>query len=190
MGATSWSCFTPYQENVGIALRRLRHEVFEQGEHRPPPAVRRHAERTAHLREAVASLAEHGRGQDRGHDVDLAEQGRGQDRGRGVDLAEPDPIAPESIEELLEACGEAGTHSVLDIGKVSERPEGGSACPAPESVLLALYGTPRPTRPVVEAVPSVELERAAGLVDGQAVWLIVFSHDEPDEYYFAGRSGT
>jgi len=99
----------------------------------------------------------------------------------------PDAPAPGArhrrIGDALRASGADGTRSILDLGRVSEKPALGAVAPFPDDVLLRLYGTTRPTREMVEqGADSGYIER------GQGIYIPVYRGDQPDELYFAGYS--
>ena len=96
------------------------------------------------------------------------------------------PPQASSIEELREAMGETGTHSILDIEAVGDFPNDCVAAPAPPEVLLAKYGTSRPTSSEIKAHPRALSEL---LERGRAYYVVVYKDDVPDELYFEGASG-
>jgi hypothetical protein len=104
----------------------------------------------------------------------------------------PFPVGPDSpapgarhrtVREALRASGADGTRSILDLSRVTKRPELGAVSPLPDETLLDLYGTTRPTREMVEqGADSEYIER------GQGIYIIVYRDDQPDEILFAGYS--
>jgi len=99
----------------------------------------------------------------------------------------PDSPAPgarhRTIREALRAAGADGTRSILDLERVSEEPGSGVVSRLPDGALLALYGTTRPTRKMVEqGADSEYIER------GQGIYITLYRGDRPDEIYFAGYS--
>lgn len=52
---------------------------------------------------------------------------------------------PATIEDLLAAQEDEGTHSLLDLPLVSDTPETGAISPLSDEELLALFGTRTPT---------------------------------------------
>ncbi len=104
----------------------------------------------------------------------------------------PFPVRPDSpapgarhrtIREALRAAGADGTRSILDLERVSEEPRLGAVSPLPEEALVALYGTTRPTREMVEqGADSEYIER------GQGIYILVYRDGQPDEIFFAGYS--
>lgn len=113
-----------------------------------------------------------------------------------------DPRSASSIEAVLEAQAEDGTHSILDISRFEtpgeRRPtkkmvnpftgEGlGASCRlATDAELTDVFGTSEPTRAMVEEHAG-ELERH--LSRWSALCVVVFAADKPNELYFHGISG-
>jgi hypothetical protein len=89
-----------------------------------------------------------------------------------------------SIEAARAAAGASGTRSILDMTRISAKPDFGAVTPLDADELLELFGTTKPTRDVVEDSDDLfeEIER------GQGVCLVVYENDEPAEIYFAGYS--
>jgi hypothetical protein len=89
-----------------------------------------------------------------------------------------------SIQQAFADAGADGTRSILDLGRVSEEPDFGAAAPLPDAVLQDLFGTTRPTRPMVEASEDFweDLER------GQGIYVVLYWDNRPDEILFAGYS--
>jgi hypothetical protein len=99
MGATGRNYFTPYQADIAAALQALRAEVFERGEYgqaggMSPEAL---ANLPPEVRKAFENLRE------------LEAQRLG------------GPSEFDSIDELLEAAAEDGTHSISARGRRSGR---------------------------------------------------------------------
>ena len=68
-----------------------------------------------------------------------------------IDPTVPGPGAGhDSIDEAQEEAAEDGTRSILDIQAVAEEPDFCVAAPLDEEVLESLYGTPHPTRRMIE----------------------------------------
>ena len=99
----------------------------------------------------------------------------------------PDSPAPgpqhASIKAALRASREDGTRSILDMERVSERPEYCAVSPLPEAELVTLYGTNQPTHDMVEELLFLEdAER------GQGIYIILYKDGAPSEILFAGYS--
>jgi hypothetical protein len=99
--------------------------------------------------------------------------------------ASPSPGAGHaSIEDAMEDSDADGTRSILDIMRVGDEPDISTATPLPDDVLQDLYGTTRPTRQAVEA----NMDFLEDVDRGQALYIILYRDDEPDELLFAGYS--
>src|SRR5262245_18769919 len=63
----------------------------------------------------------------------------------------PSPGAQhDSIEDAFDDADADGTRSILDLQGIADEPDFGVAAPLAEEVLLDLYGTPHPTRQMIE----------------------------------------
>jgi hypothetical protein len=90
----------------------------------------------------------------------------------------------DSIAEAMEDSDADGTRSILDLDHISDEPEFCAATPLDEDYLQELYGTPRPTRAMLERNMDFfeEIDR------GQGVYVVAYKDDRPDEILFAGYS--
>ncbi len=148
MGASGWSYWTEYREDISEALEALREEAFQTGDYAPPWDA-------------------------------------------------PDDYRPASLAELLDNCGESGTHSILDIDGVSTEPlEHGSTWKDAYGKLFPLtrgerrrqFDTTRPTRQQIEEkefeLMKLDIHRWSGR------WVIAHDDDgNPLEYFIFGLSG-
>lgn len=97
-----------------------------------------------------------------------------------------DGVAPSTIAGLLDAAGDKGTSSILDIEAVSPSADAGLAAPASWLLLQAAYGTAMPTLEQVRA----EALRLAGLLPRwRCVFFPVYQDGAPVKWCFAGNSG-
>jgi hypothetical protein len=97
----------------------------------------------------------------------------------------PSPGASHaSIEDAMQAAGEDGTKSILDMMRVSEEPAIFAVSPMDEEALVESFGSPEPTRAEVEDSP----EFFDGIERGQGVYAVVYKDGRPDEILFAGYS--
>lgn len=115
---------------------------------------------------------------------------------------------PSTIQALLEAQGETGTHSILDIACFEGEPRkkekipdlfdrgkgfveidaslGGECMMAPLDAVKGAYGTEQPTRAQVEANRNA-LQTYAGRFGG--VCFVVWNGERPEALFFTGYSG-
>jgi hypothetical protein len=89
-----------------------------------------------------------------------------------------------SIEEAMEDSDADGTRSILDIMSVGLEPDFCTAVPLGDDVLLALYGTTRPTRATVVG----HMDFMEDIERGNAVYITLYRDDKPDELLFVGYS--
>jgi hypothetical protein len=166
MGATGWSYFTPYQPDAEKALQTLREQIFKEGAYGKTHAFNSDVLATLPgLKETVEQLR-------------ILESER---------LGGPERKF-SSIEELLEAAAEDGTHSILDIEHTADAPDFGVAWPAPQAVVEEVFGTAKPSRADIEAKPD-GLAEQLDLERWQAVYVVAYADGKPSEIYFEGVSG-
>ena len=197
MGATGWSYFVPFEENVAAALQRLRENVFERGDYvygdgitddqrkailekmRPEmePWMQKVREEAAKLEEPLRTLYLQG-----------AEKFKGEIMGDGSAFRKP-KRKPKTIEKLLELQAESGTHSILDIRDVSKEPQFGAVSPLPHARLVEFFNSEMPTHAEIEeAHDSGSLEEFVS-ERWQGIYIIAYRDGSPSEIFFAGCSG-
>jgi hypothetical protein len=95
--------------------------------------------------------------------------------------AEFDPPTPEAAFEMADADG---TRSILDITRISDRPDFCCAAPLSPEELERFFGTQQPTEADVQDSDDFveDLER------GMARYVILYEGGEPSGIYFAGYS--
>lgn len=90
-------------------------------------------------------------------------------------------------DSLLASQPESGTHSVIDMTHVADRPGFGAVAPAPAELLHEVFGT---TQPTVAAIQNaIEENRIYGFRSWHGMYLIGYRDGEPDEIFFVGYSG-
>jgi hypothetical protein len=92
-----------------------------------------------------------------------------------------------SIEEALEASGDGGTGSILDIHRVGEEPEDfedGAVVSLADDIIRELFGTIHPSRDLILAKRDV----LQGYEPGQGLYVVVYKGTEPSEIFFGGLS--
>jgi hypothetical protein len=167
MGATTWNYFVPYEADTEGALQRLRQQVFRDGKYGSGiPAPK---EMKAAFEQLIAQSP----------NPELARQQMEQAMAQMEQLRHlmpPEQTKPDTIEELLEQRAESGTHSILDIQRISSVPDFGAVCPMASEDLQNLFATDKPTRKLVA-------ER------WQGIYFTVYRDGMPDELFFMGTSG-
>ena len=114
MGASEWKYLVPYQPNLNRALQELRQQEFERGVY---------FRATAFYDPLLADQPEEIQAKI------LEEIAWSQSRPQ-----------PRTIAEVLEQSGEEGTHSILDIERVSVEPDFGTVSPLQERARRMLPG--------------------------------------------------
>jgi hypothetical protein len=89
-----------------------------------------------------------------------------------------------SIDAARRAADADGTRSILDMDRVGQNPDFGVVAPLPKDRLMAIYGTDKPTREMVEQNMDFleEIER------GHGIYFFIYDAGEPSEIVFAGYS--
>jgi hypothetical protein len=175
MGSHPYCYFTPYQNDVQEALEGLREQEFKAGRYFPATSM---AEPPLYMFKLKFP----------------------------PDDTSPAPGARHgSIDEAIDASGETGTGSILDITRITDEPGFSAACPLPPHELIELFGTAEPTRERLETV--LRPKRRDGMDDaawaatlrlasrfwdpigrGQARYVVVYDKAAPREIFFAGYS--
>lgn len=89
-----------------------------------------------------------------------------------------------SIQHARDAADMDGTRSILDIEGIGETREIGVAAPMDDEALEELYETKQPTHEMIEA----KMDFFEPIERGQAIYIVVYKDDKPDELFFAGYS--
>jgi len=197
MGATGWDYFVPYQADISVALQRLREEVFARGDYelehdfskeelermvedvRPEldPWIEKCREMAASLPEGLREIY-----------MANAEKFKRDLLQAPKKVQKPKP-KPKTIKEALKQGAESGTHSILDIECISDRPKFGAITPFPRSRLMEFFGTEMPTHAQIQ-----EVYESGALEDficerWEGIYVISYRDGAPDEIFFAGCSG-
>lgn len=107
-----------------------------------------------------------------------------------------------SIDSACDAAAEEGTHSILDIDRVSEIPESCATCPLSVDELVNLFGTDKPTHELIESILIKEEELVLWeetgfdiyesfwdtIQRGECRYIVVYDGEEPTEIFFVGYS--
>jgi hypothetical protein len=183
MGASSWSYFTPYQQDINTALKELKEEVFKKGQYKHPFEVDPNtAERNLDF---LASIYQSLPNEIRRQTDQFLESSRvAMNKRQSAQIA-------NSINELLEQCGEDGTHSILDMETISSSPGFRVIAPLPRASLLDFFGTDRPTHEMVAKWSDRnDPPTSRSLYERwEGIYIIIYKDTEPIEIYFEGASG-
>jgi hypothetical protein len=182
MGATTWNYFVPYEADAASALQRLRQQVFKEGKY--GSGIPKTEDMRAMLEQMIAQ----------GPNPDEARRRMDQALAKIEQLRHlmpPEPPKPATIEALLEQRAENGTHSILDIQRISPTPDFASVCPMPADDLRTVFGTDKPTREMVEDKLGDEplVEHPLVAERWQGTYFVVFRDGQPNELCFVGTSG-
>jgi hypothetical protein len=101
-----------------------------------------------------------------------------------VDLNHAPGCQHSSIDEACEESDADGTRSILDVSRISAKPEYDAVAPVPEEELMEYFGT---TKPSLERVEDCE-EMFEQIERGQGIYVVVYEGEQPSQIYFAGYS--
>jgi hypothetical protein len=183
MGATGWLYFVPYQQDINTVLQKLKDDVFKQGQYEQPFNLDQNEVESQlnFLSSVYQSLPD----EIRKHTNQFLELGQASAKQQRPQQT------PKNIQQLLEQCGTEGTHSILDIEKVSSTPVSGAVAPLSNQQLIHIFGTEQPTHDMVEKwstrIDSLNAEPLYERWEG--IYIIVYKDSVPDEIYFEGCSG-
>ena len=101
-----------------------------------------------------------------------------------VDLKHAPGRKHSSIDAARQAADADGTRSILDVSRISTKPDFDAVAPLDETELMELFGTTEPTVADIENGDELfdQIER------GQGVYVVVYEDDEPSQIFFAGYS--
>ncbi len=177
MGASGWYYFTPYQEDVSQALQDLRKEVFEKGAY---------LNMWLQLKWIIEARREsyHQRGSG-GRDYETGEK-EFNDLAKEWERESKNP--PQTIEDVFAFNDTNGTHTILDIERVSASPQFRTIAHFERKALVKLFGAEKPTREQIEA--KLDEERLwMSIPRWSGFYCIVYQDDAPHEIFFVGVSG-
>jgi hypothetical protein len=194
VGASAWNYFVPYQADISTALQRLRDEVFAKGEHLSGIGISR-PDMEAALKacggDMESTLKEFSA---RASDPNLPSQVQNKfatlvEQLRQLDNSKASLPKPRTIEELLERQGDSGTHSILDIVRVSPASEFGAVSPLPTSRLIEIFGSDKPSRTQIENVYEEGALNEYTSERWRGIYIVAYASELPHEIFFAGCSG-
>jgi hypothetical protein len=177
MGSANWTSFTPHQEDIEQALQERRRNVFEAGDDQ---RFWLYVEGPEEAFDALDEISWTGTDH---HLVEELVQVLAEKQRHG---ALPKP--PQTIKEAQDRSDAQGTRSILDIERIASQPAMGVATALPRPGYRQFFGTEKPTREMIEQAVTTK-----GLLDDvmrwEAIYVIAFKHESPDEIFFGGRSG-
>ncbi len=89
-----------------------------------------------------------------------------------------------SIQEAREDSDADGTRSILDVSRLSDKPDYDAVAPLDDDELMEFFGTTKPGAEDVEDNDDLfdQIER------GQGIYVIIYEDDQPTQVFFAGYS--
>jgi hypothetical protein len=101
-------------------------------------------------------------------------------------------LRPKTIEDAIRNADAPGTRSILDIQRVSLKPELLTISRAPAEQVRALFGTDKPSHSMVETASKKKSHDFFTFLEtydrGQALYIVLYEGDRPVEIYIAGWS--
>jgi hypothetical protein len=167
-----------YRVDLEAALRQAREDAYAAGDfyRDEPNLVARGMSEEEFVAAAVAEFARDF-GEEEAADMDDG-MARTAWRAAQVEVTGPD--------SLLAAQPFSGTHSVIDMESVADRPDYGVVAPIPERALDRWFGTRRPSAAAVDQALEKGLD---GFARWQGAYVIAYAGEQPDSIYFFGWSG-
>ena len=114
MGSSDWSYFVPYQDDIQAALDKIRHQVFQDGNYYLAPAYWKEIDDEEEYAEKMA------RDHPEENMYDEIKEGTRNELKTLRAIGDK----PSTIEELFIWNAEDGTHSILDVSRVTDDPLG------------------------------------------------------------------
>jgi hypothetical protein len=177
MGSSNWTYFTPHQEDIEQALQDLRRNVFETWDYHRFWLFLEVPEEAFDALDEISWT---------GTDQHLVEELAQVLAEKQIHVALPKP--PQTIKEAQDRSDAQGTRSILDIERIASQPGMGVATALPRHVYRQFFGTEKPTREMIEQAVTTK-----GLLDDvmrwEAIYVIAFKNERPDEIFFGGCSG-
>jgi hypothetical protein len=188
VGATTWAYFTPFHSDVGSALQALREKVFAEGAYQTPTGdfdKMQHERNLEYLKRLYDAMEP---GPARDHALRFVEQARA--AGEELQTEQRRRRKPRTIRGLVKQCGESGTHSILDVERVSIRSETMAVSPLSPEQLTEFFGTDRPSHDAVQQW-STRLDSGTPRLyqRWQGIYIVIYNSAGPAEIYFEGCSG-
>jgi hypothetical protein len=141
MGASSWIYYVPYQEDLEKAFQSLRQHVFETDDY-------------SHWWEGewVVDIT--------GEEMDISRMQEIVKQEDGSFVPVPPLVFSRTLEEqmaeVVRRSGSQGTHSILDINRLTTDSRYYGGVPLPEEVIQDIFAWAKPTTATVEAIISQE----------------------------------
>ncbi len=99
-------------------------------------------------------------------------------------------VQAETIEGVVAESGESGTHSILDIKRISPFPALQAVSPLSAERLQEVFGSDKPTRRMVMVEDMIEDDELEELNPRwQGIYIVIYKRNKPDLICFVGSSG-
>jgi len=180
MGASGWSYFVPYQQDIEQALQQLREQVFASGDFLNHKAIEVEWLR-AQDDQAYHEYQQRDREFWQSQEVEPPETEARQQR---IARLEQEQTTIAGL--FLDDEGE-GTHSILDIYALSDTAAYHTAILLPLEKVQEIFGTEHPPHTMIELRMKEVMLEAVGRWIG--AYIVIWKDDQPDEIFFFGFSG-
>jgi hypothetical protein len=165
MTSTAWGYLVPYQENIGQALTEIQQDIFQRGEF------------FTELGDLLAFI----RSEQTQH---ISQEKIEQIKAR-INQLEQEPI-PVTIPALIQKNGDAGTHSIIDMQGISDKPKEHHISPLTEDEIIKYFGHKQPTLSMLEQNDNNILSLCE---HWQGRYLLVYENEKPIDIFLVGISG-
>ena len=96
---------------------------------------------------------------------------------------------PATIEELLEREGKSGTHSILDMTRISPTPKRKAISPFSDALLKEYFGSETPAPSDVQEVYDFGSLEKFVTKRWRGIYIVAHFDGKPSDIFFAGCSG-
>ena len=166
MTSTAWGYLVPYQEDIQQALTNIQQEVFQRGEF------------FTELGNLLAFL--------QSEQMQYATQEKIEQIKARINMLEQEPI-PVTIPALIQKSGKVGTHSIIDMQGISEKPRENHISPLNDDEIMEYFGHKQPTLSMLEQNNNNILNLCE---HWQGRYLFVYEDEHPIDIFFIGISGN
>jgi hypothetical protein len=158
MGAEPWSYVVGFEENIDLALKRLRRFEFCNGRFRNPKNYTSFpfADWSGATLSEIENLVTCSDGED------------------------------AAIEKIVEMAGESGTASILDMLKISDEKDFYTLSPLSQDVLLKIFDSEFPSNHMLTSGSMSDIWDEVEI--GHGIYVIAYENNQPDTIHFMGYS--
>lgn len=174
MGASGWSYFVPFQEDINEALQALRWRVFRAGDYWAPPGG------------GSVPFFEDFAPPDIWSDEEQIARWRATYEEEKALRAKGAKLVSTSPDQLLRRNRTEGTHSIIDIPAIRQTNDLNESGGLSDDELVRCFGTLRPSRGAIEA-ETTTIQALRGR--WRCTYVVSYEGDTPREIFFGGVSG-